>query len=145
MTNEEMVEKFLCVGCVCGSDTSCGSYRAPDGWPSGCAGHVLGIIATGIGHFALGLPKGFNRSGWCFHDQRTHNQMSVRMIPAGSAGPAYNDFNVPVWCLDEDGFLFVRVALPRLSGWILDVYEGGKKSEICPDAIDMTGRTDEYD
>jgi hypothetical protein len=59
--------------------------------------------------------------------------------------PEYDYLNVPVWCHEEDGFLFVRRAMPRMGDMAVDVIEGGKASELCPQAICVTERMDHFD
>ena len=143
MTREEMIEKFLCPGCVAGSDTKCGHYKAED---DGCAGHVMGttVFPAGI-TFALGMPKGFNRGGWCGLNRRNHSTMTIRLYPEGDRARPYDKFNIPVWSLEQDGHLFVRVAQPRLGNWAVDVYEGGKRDALCPSAVDVGPIYEEYD
>lgn len=149
MTDEDriraMVEKFQCPGCVAGSDTKCGYYKVDPSCPM-CTGHVMGtMMLPGPGNFALGVPKGFNRGGWCMGENRTHSRMYFRFYPKGSKPYTYDYLNVPVWSLEKDGYLFVRVAQPRIAGWVVDVYEGGKASAICPQAFDVAPKYDEYD
>lgn len=152
-----MVEKFLCPGCVCGSDTKCGKYKTnSDPGAFNCEGHVLGtIIMPAPGNIALGMPKGFNRPGYCQMNKRTHNQMNIRLWPSrtleegGAVYPDWNDFNIPVWVLDgqgdDAGFLFVRTAMPRVSGWIVDVIEGGLAMNVARGSTDMTPHYGTYD
>jgi hypothetical protein len=128
---------------------NCGQYKPGqkgDDKPGfECQGHVLGtMLMPVIGSIALGLPKGFNRPGYCQMNKRSHNQMSVRLWPAGTH-PDWDDFNIPVWALEREGFLFVRTAMPRVAYWFVDVIEGGKASELCPRAIDMTSKYDTFD
>jgi hypothetical protein len=59
MTGEEMIEKFQCPGCVAGSSPKeCKNYRLGKSWGETCENHVIGTSILGVGHFALGLPKG---------------------------------------------------------------------------------------
>jgi hypothetical protein len=146
---KRLIEKFLCPGCVCGMNVDCGHYKPGEGGDEKpgfeCLGHVLGtVLMPGIGNIALGLPKGFNRPGYCPLCKRSPNQMPVRLWPAGTH-PKWDDFNIPVWALEKDGFLFVRTACPRVAYYFVDVFEGGKASELCPRAIDMTSQYDSYD
>lgn len=141
-TRDDLVTKYLCPGCVAGSDTECGKYEPQDG---GCSAHVLGTsIFPAPGNIALGMPKGFNRPGWCQLEKRTHNQMPIRVWPKGEA-PTWDWLNVPVWALEHEGDLFVRTVCPRTAALFVDVIEGGKAAELCPQAINVTERYDEYD
>jgi hypothetical protein len=153
MTKEEMIAEFICSGCVGGMDTNCGKYEEVTYFPDkkvghGCQSHVLGTtIFNGAGTIALGMPKGFNRSGYCRMSKRDHNQMPIFCWPNDTFPPpdVFSEFNVPVWALEKEGFLFIRVGHPRTAGWSCHVIEGGKAAELCPDAIDMTSKYEEYD
>lgn len=138
---EEMVEEFLCPGCVCGGNIECGVYKDPAerGAPhGGCEAHVLGTtIMPGFIKVALGLPKGFCRPTWCHRDDRPENKMFVRLWPDPlSVGDLWNELNVPVWGLEKDGYLFVRTLSPR-NGWLFtDVIKGGTL-DLAQQAIDV--------
>lgn len=147
MTKEELVERFLCPGCVCGSDVKCGRYENYSGNAHSvmCRGHVIGTSVLPMpGNIALGMPKGFNRPGWCSFEERSHNKMEIRLWPKGYR-PNWDDFNIAVWALEREGFLFVRTGMPRVGKWVVDVIEGGKAAEMCPAAKDVTKMYDEYD
>ena len=142
LTYEQMVEKFQCPGCVAGSDMECGAYKA--GY-HGCDGHVTGTHILGIGCFALGLPKGFNRPGWL--KGRHNNQMNIRLWVSPEEHGAecgWDKLNVPVWAMEKDGFLFVRTYSPRINETNVDVVQGGTLA-LCPDAIDVGEFADEID
>lgn len=137
---EKMVERFQCPGCVCGSDTKCGKY---DYHPTlnRCISHVLGTMFAGGISFALGLPKGFNRPGF---DGEMHyrNKIDVRLWEKGTS-PEWDRLNVPVWAMEQDGFLFVRTYAPRLNLSWVDVIEGGTLN-MCK-AINVAEFIDEID
>jgi hypothetical protein len=69
--------------------------------------------------------------------------MQIRVWPTGSK-PDWDWLNVPVWALEREGFLFVRTAQPRIGEWAADVIESGTAS-MCPQAINVTDRYEEYD
>ncbi len=148
MTTEEMVEKFLCPGCVVGSDTKCGRYKAPDDY-HGCLSHCLGTrIMPGIGLIALGMPKGFNRA-WKFNEEgnkmlEAHHPV-IQLYPAPEKPQTFDWLNVPVWALEHEGFLFVRCMRPRISVVFDMIVEGGKAAEICPQATNVTEKYESYD
>lgn len=168
LTVVDMVEKFQCPGCVSGSDTTCGNYVpvtqsgfSDDAKASWCDGHTLGTSlfgSTGMLHMALGLPKGFNRSGQTLdifnahfkegpHKGRrkpnTASFMEIRLWLAGQ-DPGWDEFNIPVWAMVEDGFLFVRTVCPRTARVITDVIEGGTL-DMVPNAVDVGKFVDEID
>lgn len=141
MTREEIVEKFICPGCVVGSDTECGSYK-PGEDHQGCTSHILGtIILPAPGSIALGMPKGFNRPGYCSLEKRTHNQMVIRVWPNGEQ-PKWDLYNIPVWKLTQEGILFVRTVAPRIAAMYVDIVED--VSVEC-NATDVTKHYNEYD
>lgn len=142
----EFVERFQCPGCVCGSDTECGEYRFSEEHQR-CTGHVLGTMIMPIGNVALGMPKGFDRPG-IEHDQknerfRTRNTIDVRFWDF-DRHPEWDHLNVPVWAMEEDGFLFVRTFAPRVNMTWIDVIEGGTLG-LVPNAIDVSTFLDDID
>ncbi len=123
MTVEEMVEKFQCPGCVVGSDTQCGKFKLND-QKNSCASHCMGMRKLGVrsGRFALGLPKGFNRAS---PDTADHSgTLDIEFYPKG-VPTRWDHLNVPVWAMEEDGFLFVRTYSPRINWTRVEVLEGG--------------------
>lgn len=141
-TIKVMVEKFQCPGCVGGNDTKCGSYSY-DTNKRRCTSHVLGTFTSEGGNIALGMPKGFNKPGW--NDERTRIlvKINVEMWTKGEK-PEYNHLNVPVWALEQDGYLFVRVYSPRVNVTGIDIVEGGTLKDV-PQAIDVSTFIEEID
>ena len=145
MTRRDMVEQFVCPGCVAGGDTSCGSYKTTE-YGGGCKSHVCGTSVLGLQPFALGLPKGFNKcamAGNSQHEDQRQNTLLIRLWTKDKR-PEWNKFNVPVWALAQDGFLFVRTLAPRIGKVAIDVIEGGSIDEV-PQAIDVGAFVDELD
>lgn len=150
-----MIEEFQCPGCTLGMDVTCGSFDFNDAitgcW---CIGHSAGTMMPvpdmGIMKFALGMPTGFNRVGTIqtgFEDEKDRNSRRSTNIRL-SVDPStisYDDFNVPVWAMEKDGYLFVRVLSPRINFNYVDVIKGGKLKELCPNAIDVSEFVDELD
>lgn len=102
----------------------------------------------GVGNsFALGMPKGFNKPGydtWSEH-QFAYNKMAIRFWKSGEQ-PEWDWLNIPVWVMEQDGFLFVRTYAPRINmGWV-DVIEGGKVAQIHGfNPVDIGEHFDEID
>lgn len=158
MTDEqkEMIEEFQCPGCTLGMNVTCGRFdfteSATGCW---CIGHSAGTMMTvpgmGIMKFALGLPIGFNRVGTIqtgFEDEKDRNQRrstNIRLVVDPFKKESYDDFNVPVWAMEHEGYLFVRVMSPRINFNYVDVIKGGKFEEICPNAIDVAKFANELD
>ena len=139
MNIEEMIEKFQCPGCVVGSDTKCGSYKEK-GYQR-CISHTCGtsmLTNAGIVPIYLGLPVGF-----C----RLNNDSTVVLYTESDADKAfvYDLYNVPVWAMELDGFLYVRVYSPRIDSCSLQVVEGGKMSSLPSSVIDVTEHIGDMD
>jgi hypothetical protein len=145
MTKEEMVEQFICPGCVGGSDTKCGSYEPNPRHKieSTCIKHVVGTSSLGFGSFALGLPKGFCRAGFEPITMRHHNTMYINCWLEGTH-PDWDKLNVPVWAMEEDGFLYVRTYSPRINEARTDVIEKGTLA-LVPGAVDVGKFIEEID
>lgn len=130
----KMIKEFQCPGCTCGPT---GENELPDCFkpePSSlsCSNHSAGTFLGGIGCINLGLPKGFNRLGPIDKKiQRTNIRLQEEL-------PEYNVFNMPLWALEEDGYLFVVVALPRLQQFWVDVIPGKKISDLPPTVLDVS-------
>jgi hypothetical protein len=134
---KKMVEQFQCPGCVAGSDTECGKFKPDVAYGATCQGHVIGTsIWGGAGHIALGLPKGFCRSGLDpTHPIGTSNTMNIRLWEKDTK-PVWDKFNVAVWAMEHEGHLFVRTFVPRRNWSYVDVIEGGTLA-LTPHAINV--------
>lgn len=144
MTDKEMVEQFQCSGCVAGCDTECGKFKLNTEYGATCTSHVVGTSMSGKGHIALGLPKGFNRTGLDpTHPIGTSNTMNIRLWTKGTK-PDWDKFNVPVWAMEKDGYLFVRTLIPRRNWSYVDVVEGGTLA-LTPHAINVNEFYDDID
>lgn len=143
MTFEQMVKQFQCLGCVTGSDPkSCDAFKLRDlGVGSGktCGSHVSGtMIFPTVGKFVLGLPKGFCREG--------DGKLYVRLFPKGELTPKWDKFNVPVWAMEQEGFLYVRTYSPRVNYTYVDVIEDGTFALFNGrEVIDVGGFIDDID
>ena len=157
MTDEQkaMVEEFQCPGCTCGLNTGeCDQFDFTN-QETGCwclghsAGTMLGVPGSGFMKFALGLPTGFNRVGTIqtgSEDEKDRNRRrstNIRLTVEPPEETPYDDVNVPVWAMEKNGFLFVRVMCPRINYNYVDVFKGGKFEIICPNAINVANFADE--
>lgn len=144
MTEEEMIKKFQCPGCVGGpSPRSCEEFKLVKEYGAKCAGHVMGTSINLMTHIALGLPKGYNRSGPRDDMTRTRSTLSLGLWVKGTA-PEWDKLNVPVWASEQEGFLFVRTYSPRTDRTRIDVVEGGTMA-LVPGALDTNKFVDEFD
>lgn len=149
MNGIEMIEEFVCPGCVCGSNTKCGKYKAYEGFANYtcCRSHVLGTSILDTGNFALGLPKGFNRAGLAGNGQlpmeQRNNTILIRCWP-DSKDYKWDKFNVPVWAMELGAFLYVRIFMPRINFSCIDVIKGGTLA-LVPNAINVADFFEEMD
>jgi hypothetical protein len=110
---KDAVERYQCPGCVCGSDISCYENVWDIQTVLSCSKHVAGTSISNIGRIFLGMPKGFNRLGFC-------DKMTIHIFKAFKDGWGYDFLNVPVWKIrDEHGNTIVRGICPRTNyAWI---------------------------
>jgi len=124
--SKKMIEEYQCPGCFFGSNVECGSYM--NGIELECgshqpATHVMPVIGT----IYLGLPKGFNRTGYC-------GKMELVIY---ESKPKYDFLNIPVWkYFDQNGNTIVRGICPRITKPFLHIYIGNHIKEI--DCIEIT-------
>jgi hypothetical protein len=144
MTEEEMIEKFQCPGCVSGPDPkTCPHFKLSTEYGFKCGGHVLGTSINMQIHIALGMPKGFNRTPPQDDKMRTRSTMELGMWLEGTK-PDWDKLNVPVWALEQDDCLFVRTFSPRTDRSRIDVIAGGKL-DMVPGALDVSKFYEEFD
>lgn len=136
----QMIEEFQCSGCVSGSDTKCGVFRLEGGEDGDkgfrCGAWTPGTIGIPGGRICLGLPVGFNKTGPIEMEYiQKGGYVTLYASPAdlgeNPVGPAnifsgeYNKLNLPVWAMEQDGHLFVRVISPRKCLPRVQVIKGG--------------------
>lgn len=129
----QMIREFQCPGCSCGTypDEGCGAYKLEEeknglgmcGAFFRCGGWSPGTFMGGVGRIALGLPKGFTRVGAVDLQIMKHY---FRMYEKPEHKPEYDRFNIPVWAMEQDGYLFVRCVCPRNNWHYIDVIKDGK-------------------
>lgn len=120
----EMVQEFQCQGCVSGPFEEC-YQREQEDTSFRCKKHCLGttvMTGAGMNRVALGLPTGFNKEG--FEYIRLYKEMPPSF---------WNHLNVPVWVLEQDGYLFVKTYSPRINKVFIDVIKDGKISDMTFD------------
>ncbi len=153
MTDEQkaMIEEFQCPGCTLGMDVECGSCKFEDMGDIGfrCEKHSAGTFFAGMGKLALGMPKGFNfvgtiRTGFETIGDGDDRSTNIRLL-LQSPKDSYDNLNVPVWAMEKDGYLFVRVMSPRINYTFVDVIKGGFFEAVCPNALDVSTFIDEID
>ena len=115
------IEKYQCPGCVCGLDITC--FKEND-IGIGCGKHVIGNMATGIGHFMLGMPIGFNRIGY------EQNFKPFIYETFESSSWEYDKFNIPVWKYLHENYTLVRGIMPRVNLTFIHIF-----LEDCRDKI----------
>jgi hypothetical protein len=135
IVHQTMVEAFQCPGCVAGMNIKCGAFDLEvDGGMFRCNGHCAGTVFAGpmgATTIVLGLPRGFHRLGPQAHSKTPKMRLWVK-----GSRPDWDKYNVPVWAMEKDGFLFVRTFMPRNNYPMIDVIEGGTL-DMCPGAINV--------
>ena len=143
---EEMVKEFQCPGCVSGPFEECFEKANHS---SACKNHFPGMdVYPNVGTINLGLPKGFNRVGYppaeeqkgCFIRlyESWEEKLSIEKY-------GYDNFNVPVWAMEKDGYLFVRVYSPRINMTYVDVIKDGKLENLPPKTINVAEFVNDMD
>jgi hypothetical protein len=138
MDRPGLIKEFQCPGCIHGSDPNdCPKFcLRVDGFFC-CEEHHPATFQGGVGRICLGLPRGFCRFG--------PGKFVNPFIRIWEEYPKWNKFNVPVWAMVKDGFLFVRTYMPRLNIAFVDVIPKGELSFVPKEAIDVSHFIDEID
>ncbi len=146
-----MVEAYQCPGCTNGTNTQCGAFKLDTEATGGfrCVSHSAGIARLGVGTFALGMPKGFDRlklvdSRGMNHPDRYGNHIRLHADPSQIKSDFWNKFNLPVWAMVADGVLYVRTYVPRLDWTYIDVVRGGTL-DLIPDELNAVNVSEFYD
>lgn len=141
-----MVRELQCPGCAYGPEPArCEKYtlKGEQPWGQFCAGHIASTFVSGIGRIALGLPKGFNRLGT--GPGADEPKTVIRLYPDGKT-PPWDKFNIAVWKLLQQDFLYVRTYAPRTNRTFVDVAQGGAlDAPGLEHAIDVGPFYDEMD
>jgi hypothetical protein len=121
------VKEFQCPGCTIGCDGEkfeAQTYPSEDGRPGiRCSNHSAGTFLSGVGQIFLGMPKGFSRVG-----PRSDHLPEIWFF---DEIPEYDFLNIPVWGMEKDGYLFIRVFLPRTVRNMIHVVKDGKFADLA--------------
>lgn len=120
---KEMIEEFQCPGCVCGSDTECVEFEEFEPNVFQCKKHCMGTMSFPGGKFALGLPRGFCKEG--YHELRLSTDKPKK--------DEWDNLNIPVWALEQNGYLFIKTISPRINKITVSVYKDSKIEDIKSD------------
>lgn len=138
----EMIEDKQCPGCIHGSDTKCGTYKLEEDGYAICKNWRPSTFMGRVGRIVLGLPRGFCRTG-CVEFNDSPN-VYMRLYDSPENMMKYNKFNVAVWAMEKDGFLYVRCYSPRTNYLFVDVIKDGKMEHV-PGAVNVGEFYDEID
>lgn len=147
-----MIQEFQCPGCGLGGPDpkECSSFLLEeDLWQEKvpnfhCKNHSAGTFMGRVGYIYLGLPKGFNKVG-CIQPQFKLVKRSNNIYLFLEQVPKYNNCNVPVWAMIKDGYLFVRVYMPRINSSIIQVIKYPYSIELPKGSLDVSTFYDEID
>ncbi len=150
-TRLKMINEFQCPGCTAGSGTEgCRALKVENRDGAACDGHVPGTFRLGGPLWSLGLPKGFNQVGARYvrrhdgPDEPRGGRSYIRLWPNGETPSFWNTYNVPVWAMVKDGYLFVRTYSPRTNFGYVDVVQGGTL-DMVPNAVNIEPFLDDMD
>lgn len=150
---QSMVDRFQCTGCTLGSDTkTCESFRPSDSMANmSCKSWSPGTMAFPGGRMMLGLPTGFDHLGACEVGRSfklllmTRDEFIRRSQTPTDGYGTFDTFNVPVWAMVEDGFLFVRRFAPRINFTSIDVVKDGTMDLLPASVVDVAKFVDKID
>ena len=120
-THKELLEKYVCPGCVSGSNTDCGQL---DFRYNRCENHVPGTFNGNFVKFCLGLPNGFNRLG------EKGSVLVFDSIEEQRKEFPFDIFNLPVWNTEDEENLITKVVTPRIANTLVVVIANAKKEDI---------------
>lgn len=145
----QMVDSILCPGCINGTDPeTCSKFELLDERIGekphffACKNWRPSTFMGGVGRIAIGLPRGFNRTGMVEFGEKPFTY--IRLYEKPEDMPDYDKFNVPVWAMEHEGFLYVRCYSPRNNWLFVDVVKDGKL-EHAPGAINVGEFYDQID
>ena len=131
----QMIDKFQCPGCIHGTDPEeCPKFELIDDGCFHCKNWRPSTFLGGIGRSAIGLPRGFCRTGEVEFIDKPFTYIRLYEKPEDLNG--YDKFNVAVWAMEHEGYLFVRCYSPRNNWLFVDVVKDGKL-EHAPGAINV--------
>lgn len=140
-----MINKFQCPGCINGSSVeTCKSYDkyTIDQGVVSCSNWYPGTTLLGIGKIALGLPKGFNRTG--DSDLKIPYRCYIRLHEKFNR-LWWDKFDIPTWAIEQDNFLIVRTYQPRLNNTFVDIIQNGKIKDLPDFVVDVSKFIKEID
>ena len=122
----KMIDDIQCPGCIHGTDPdTCSAYEfASEGGFFVCKNWRPSTFFGGIGRVAIGLPRGFNRTGMVEFAEKPF--VYIRLYEKPEDMQSYDRFNIPVWAMEKDGYLYVRCYSPRSNWLFVDVVKDGK-------------------
>ena len=143
----EMVNKFMCPGCINGLSTkTCSSFELDanaisEQYGTGCKNHHPGTSIGLTFKLNLGLPKGFNHVSVL--DKSFRSTSNIRLHSDSSTFHP-DKLNMAVWAMEKDGYLFVRTYCPRIDVSYVDVIKDATL-DLVPNVIDVNTFIEEID
>lgn len=125
-TIEKAIYNFQCAGCVCGSSPkTCDKFQlsSHENNEGHCANHVPGTLMYPGGRMILGMPTGFDKIRGA--DQKEF----INIYEKGSI-PEFDFLNLPVWAMEHEGNLFVKVVCARILSIFTYIILGGKMDDL---------------
>lgn len=139
----QMIDDIMCPGCIHGTDhKTCPQFELDDDGFFNCRNWHPSTFLGNVGRLAIGLPRGFCRTGMVEFGEKPFTY--IRLYAKPEDMQTYDKFNVPVWALEKDGYLYVRCYSPRCNWLFVDVVKDGKL-EHAPGAINVGEFYDQID
>jgi len=146
MNKLEIIQEYQCPGCVNGSDPqTCEKFKLfeqnLDNWFK-CENHWPGTSVNGQ-QFHLGLPKPFALVKIVAERAEKFAEPFFRFFQKNKHPMYGTDFyygarDIPVWALEQNGFLFVQVYSPRVKKTVVEIIEGGKISDLPTSVVNVS-------
>ena len=126
---KKLITRFQCPACSVGKDTNCGHYNYVNTYRT-CTYYTIGT-------YVKFNYKAFMRA---FPDELQHVitdrwRVAMRFFLEGEL-PEWDNFTVPVWALEKDGFLFVQTVSPWIGARRLAIIEKGTL-QLVPEAVNV--------
>jgi hypothetical protein len=133
-----MIDEYVCPGCIHGCGTAtCTEVDIQKNFGYYCKNHRPATLVSGLGEVLLGLPTLFSLIGM---QDKAKKQVYITVFDDVSKMEEWNDLDVPVWAAQKGDDLIVKVVQPRRNNILVQVYKGGKITDLPERTIDVTSR-----
>lgn len=124
---EKAIKEFQCCGCVSGSSPkTCDQFKltSSESGEGHCENHCPGTMMFPGGRMLLGMPVGFNKL------RGVEQKQFVYIFEKETPIQGYCPLNMPLWAMEHEGNLLVKVASPRILAFRIEVYLGKTMKDL---------------